>query len=673
MAQLRVEDILGPEGSIARRLPGYEQRPEQLQMAHAVHEALSKKRHLVVEAGTGVGKSFAYLVPAILHAVGNQGEESSRRIVISTHTISLQEQLISKDLPLLNAAIPLEFSAVLAKGRGNYASLRRYSNAKERAGSLLAKEEDIRQLAEVGSWLKTTGDGSLSDLSFRPAPGVWDEVASDSGNCLGRNCPTYNDCFYYKARRRLQNAQILIVNHALFFSDLALRRSGVNLLPKYDAVILDEAHTMENVAGDHLGISVASSQVEYTLAKLYSERTQKGLLAHHHLADAMQQVLHTRHRAGQFFDDIDEWLFSNPGSNGRVTQPEIVNNLASPALAKLANLVKFEGDKFKDDSTRQDFTSLSDRLFLLADTIDQWLNQSQEDSVYWVESTQQRGPYRRVKLTATPIEVAPVLRSEMFNQIDSVILTSATLSTSSDGKFDFYKQRVGLNRSETLQVGSPYDYKANVKLITVSGMPEPSARREYDAASAEMIKRYVQRTGGHAFVLFTSYEMMRNCASRLSPWLAANNMPLFSQSDSLPRGQMLQKFKETPGSVLFGTDSFWQGVDVPGDALQNVIITKLPFSVPDHPLLQARLERIRESGGNPFGDYQLPEAIIKLRQGFGRLIRGHADRGIVVILDPRVRTKAYGKAFLKALPDCDVVDEPFQSQGNRQGKAQPRT
>lgn len=673
MENLNIGDVLGPQGLIARRLQQYETRPQQMEMAQAVGQALAKKRHLVVEAGTGVGKSFAYLVPSILWAVGHQGDgEKSRRVVISTHTISLQEQLLEKDIPLINSSVPLEFSAVLAKGRGNYMSLRRMGSADLRGSSLFAKEEDADQLRQLKAWSKKTSDGSLSDLGFRPSPAVWDEVASDSGNCLGRKCPSYDDCFYYKARRRMQNAQLLIVNHALFFSDLALRRSGVNLLPNYDAVIFDEAHTLEGVAGDHLGLSISSTQIDFALNKLFNERTQKGLLVHHGCQDAMNQVVHTRYRAQQFFNELDSWLDENPGGNGRVNTPELVPNVLSPAMAKLASLVKSAGDKFEEEGTRQDFHSLSDRIFLMADSIEAWRAQKMEETVYWIESTQQRGPYRRVKLIATPIEVGPVLREELFQKVDSVILTSATLSSSPQQGFEFYKDRVGLMRSDERMVGSPFNYKDNVKLVLVKGMPDPGQRREYDQAVADMIKRYVEQTQGHAFVLFTSYEMLRNCASRLSRWLSQNGYTLFSQSDGMPRGQMVQKFKQTPGAVLFGTDSFWQGVDVPGDALQNVIITKLPFSVPDHPLLQARLHQIKERGGQPFSEYQLPEAIIKLRQGFGRLIRGHSDKGMVVILDPRMQTRGYGKAFLKSLPECQVVTETYggAGQGAQRGEFQ---
>lgn len=650
-------DILGPEGLVAARLEHYETRDEQLDMAAVVDHALQHQHHLVVEAGTGVGKSFAYLVPAILAATRDDDDvEREHRIVVSTHTISLQEQLISKDLPLLNAVIPREFTAVLVKGRGNYISLRRLAVADQRSANMFGNDNELDELRRIVQWSKTTSDGSLSDLPFRPSATVWDEVVSDSNNCMGSKCPHHKSCFYFRARRRVDNAQILVVNHALYFSDLALRRSEVSILPDHDAVIFDEAHTLEAVAADHLGVGVTSGQVEFALNRLYNDRTNKGLLVHFGLTEAQQEVLACHYRSDDWFDQLDEWHQQHPDLNGRVRVPDTFENQLSPALNKLAKTIRTAAQQVGDPAGRQDLTAIHNRLLVLADAVNQWSRQQVPKAVYWVQVSSRRRGRRHVALAAAPIDIGPVLREELFDRIETAILTSATLAVGRPPSFQFFRSRIGLTRSDEMRLGSPFDFRSQARLVLVHGMPDPNERREeYERQCARMIRRYVEQTEGRAFVLFTSYALMRQMASQLTTWLVQQNLALYSQSEGMPRSLMLERFKENPRAVLFGTDSFWQGVDVPGDALQNVIITKLPFSVPDQPLIQARLEAIREAGRNPFVEYQVPEAVIKLRQGFGRLIRTRRDQGMVVILDPRVRTRPYGRTFLESLPDCEMV------------------
>jgi ATP-dependent DNA helicase DinG len=647
MANFDPVSILGKDGAIARRLPSYEHRIEQLEMAKGVARAIERRGHLVVEAGTGVGKSFAYLVPAIQAAIAQD-----KKVVVSTHTIALQEQLLKKDIPFLRSVMPEEFSAVLVKGRSNYISLRRLKVALERQGNLFERAQERDQLISIRSWSERTDDGSRSDLDFRPLPSVWDTVQSEDGNCLGRKCPEYEKCFFYQARRRIHNANLLIVNHALFVIDLALRESGYKLLPKYDVAILDEAHTLEAVAGEHLGLRISSFGVDLTLARIYNDRSEKGLLKAHKIDAAISQVHRARMAAEEFFDRVADWFQQQPaGFNGRIRKPMTWPDVLSEELRKLASTIKQGAQSIERAEDRVELEAAELRCRSLADEMSAWLAQSDQSAVHWVEVEMKTR--RRVRLASAPLDVAPQLRTLLFDSVPTCVLTSATLCVGSPPSFSFIKSRLGLNAGETLALGSPFDYSRQVAIHVPRNLPDPSDSPQlFEQAVIPAIAHYLNQTGGKAFVLFTSYKMLEAAARALGPWLAKRKIALYAQSDGMPRSKMVDAFKADINSVIFGADSFWQGVDVPGEALSNVIITRLPFSVPSHPLLEARLEDMRRRGRSPFIEYQVPEAVIKLKQGFGRLIRTKTDRGIVVILDPRVLTKPYGQTFLSSLPEC---------------------
>jgi ATP-dependent DNA helicase DinG len=655
VAALSIDEFLGPSGPVARRLEGYEARPQQIAMARAVARAIDSNGRLLVEAGTGVGKSFAYLLPAIARIL-----EKKQRVVVATNTIALQEQLIEKDVPLLRAVIPGEFTAVLVKGRGNYVSLRRLKLASERQSRLLPDDNARHALHQVEDWAIETRDGTLSTLPQLKRPEVWDFVRSDAHNCMGRKCPTYDKCFYQAARRRMENGDLLICNHALFFADLALRAGGVSLLPNYDHVILDEAHAIEDVAADHFGFSVSEAGVHHLLRLLYRPRNHVGFLTTlkveagaEALCDGAIELVNEASAAAEaLFGDLHRWQLNHPRGNGEIADRSIVANPLTPALKELASRLALLKKKAKAEADAFEIASYLERARALAGELETILEQKAADSVYWMElheSERYRRERPRVELRSAPIEVGPILRDQLFSREISIIMTSATLAAARRD-FSHVTQRLGCEAAETLQLGSPFDYARQMELFIERRMPDPQSPEFLDALCPRILEHVVATDGG-AFVLFTSFSLLDQAAARMREELARRGFPVLVHGADGPRGMMLKRFRDDRRSVLFGTTSFWQGVDVRGEGLRNVIITRLPFDVPDRPLIRARLERIRERGGNPFMEDQVPRAVIRFKQGFGRLIRSTTDRGRVVVLDPRIATKSYGRIFLDALPE----------------------
>jgi len=644
---LNIEKILTPGGPVSDSLADFELRPQQVRMASAVQQALVDGSHLAVEAGTGVGKSFAYLIPIIDMVCRQTG-----KALISTYTITLQEQLINKDIPFLYDCMPQEFTAILAKGRGNYLCKRRLEFAVRKQAQLF--DEFSSELDMIMKWAGKTKDGSLSDISFLPKNRVWDKVKSEHGNCRGRKCPHFSDCFYWRARRSLESADIIVANHALLFSDLVLREHGVSILPDYKHAIIDEAHNIEHVAEEHFGINISNHKIRFMLDGLYNPRTHKGLLTYMNSDAAIDMVSRTFKEVGVFFKRVRDWYEGiKEETNGRCYR-NFIDDTISGHLKKLRTELARLAKKAESVDEKFEILRFNDRCQALIQDLDDFLMQTRADYVYWVEA----GSNTRatVRLRSAAVNVGPDVKKCLFDKYDSVVLTSATLSTGAAGEksgFDFFAGRIGLDDFVPVKLGSPFDYEKQVTVYIERDMPNPN-ESIFIGAAAEVLKKYLLQTSGRAFVLFTSYAMLEEIAACLSDWLSDNNIELLQQGSDVDRTALLKRFRTDGSRVLFGTDSFWQGVDVPGEALSNVIIVRLPFAVPDQPLLAGRLEQIKEQGNNPFFDYQLPSAIIKFKQGFGRLIRRKTDTGIVVILDSRIVSKSYGAKFLASIPKCKV-------------------
>ncbi len=602
--------FFGPGGPLAASLPGFEPRAEQAALAQEVADAFERGQHLLAEAGTGIGKSLAYLIPAL---------EAGRHVVVATATKALQEQLLSKDVPAAAAALGREVDVAVLKGRQNYLCRKSLNTL---ALPLFRTAEDAAEYERLQDWIATTETGDRAELPFEPRPTLWAEVAVGADRCAGKRCPFVASCFSEQARVRAQEAELVVANHALYFADLALRarNDGAGILPEHDAVVFDEAHRLEDSAAAWFGGRVSLSGLRRLLRDVERACREGAKAVPARPLDAIDR------RGEELLAGLD------PGRGRRRLTAADAEAAAGPAAALAAALVQL-ADGLRGGS--EDLDLLARRSLATVDDLGSCLAVADEDSVSWAEQG---------ALAWAPIDVSDTLRELLWEREIVSVLVSATLEPR------FLRGRLGLDEAREVSLASPYDYREQALLYVPRAVPEPRSAG-YDARLAEEVVSLCRLSEGRALVLTTSYRQLDALAEFVAPRLP---YPVLVQGEA-PRERLLERFRDEVDSILIATQTFWQGVDVQGESLSLLVIDKLPFAAPNDPLVEARCEQIARRGGDWFAEYAVPFAVLQLRQGFGRLIRGHADRGVVAILDPRLRTRGYGRRFLEALPPAPLV------------------
>jgi ATP-dependent DNA helicase DinG len=630
-----LNQFFGPGGVLSQTHPAYEFRRGQLQMAQAVEQALEERRHLIVEAGTGTGKTLAYLMPVI---------RSGKRVIISTGTKNLQEQLFHKDVPFLEQALfpdgNRKLSVCYMKGRNNYLCRKKLYDLTGQP--VLNGLDEIEQYRAIAAWEENTASGDRAELASLPeASALWHKLDARADTCLGQKCSAWDKCFVTEMHRRAMESDIIIVNHHLFFADLAIKQQAdgapdAGILPEAGAVIFDEAHELEDVAGNYFGISVSAARVE-ELCRDVEASLQRNRMYTSGLSGAIKSL---RDRSGFFFSLLPE----GEGRFSFENRREFLEENGEEFLGLQRALTHIGAELENLPSKPEEVYAFSRRAQELQVQLGFAMESEDRNTVFWIERRRSGREKLNVSLQATPIDVGPVLRECLWSKLDTVVLTSATLAVG--GGFDYIRQRLGIEHAKDLVLPSHFDYQNQAILYVPPDLPDPRTP-QFSVKAADRIRQLLEITRGRAFVLFTSYAQMRDIYQRL---LGEVEFPMLLQGDA-PKSALLEEFRITPNCVLFATSSFWQGVDVQGEQLSCVIIDRLPFAVPSDPIVAARVKAVDADGGNAFFQYQVPAAVITLKQGFGRLIRSLHDRGLLVLLDNRILKKQYGRVFVESLPN----------------------
>ncbi len=659
-----IKDIFSPTGLLSG-LEGFEYREQQQNMAVSIADSLESSTHNIIEAPTGVGKSLAYLVPSILFALANE-----KKAIISTCTINLQEQLMNKDIPDLAKVLPVDFKYEILKGRNNYICTKRLNKAMiEKSSLFMTSEQQI--LEKIYNFVNKESKGTRQDMPFPVDDNVWSEIFAEEGVCTQKSCGgTDTNCYYQQAKQRMKDADLLVLNHHLLFTLFGFyERDSEGYLYFNDFVIFDEAHTIEQIAAERVSPSVSKEQIRFWLNKLYNPRTQKGFFANKQSDRIKKAVEMVYHDNEQFFRRLHSYINDVYSAQTHKSCIRIKKSITLGAelmssileltieLKKATPLAKndIEADEIKNYFTK--FTRIRNNLVF-------FLEQKSDEYVYWVEYS---GRARsNINLCISPIDMAEYFRENVFAKNRVCAMTSATLSVNNN--LNFFKNTVGAGEVTGEIIDTPFDFGRQMKIHVYKDIPEPEKMQkhkisdilnesDYEKLLINKIKECVEMTSGGALVLFTSTKLLKNAYNKLLEEFLGTGINLYAQHNGMPNNRILQEFRDDENSVLFGVDSFWMGVDIPGHSLRNVIVTKLPFEVPDHPVIEAKLEFILEKGGNPFMDYSLPTAILKFKQGVGRLIRNKNDEGLICILDSRIIKKQYGRHFLSSLPECEVIIE----------------